>query len=137
MKLKQVMALVAKNWKPGAPIGEPGQPKSELIAGDCKNEIALPSEVNSNDYLPPHMHRWKENNMEQKALLKSTEGLSFPVLVIGQKSAWGNNRYLVRPIGGQGEKWVDSSRLEFETPKNELRPFKSLSAQEIYDTLTD
>ena len=30
--------------------------------------------------------------------------------VLDAKSAYGNVRYLVRPVQGQGEAWVDSSR---------------------------
>lgn len=51
-----------------------------------------------------------------QAYLQSTEGLLFPVEIIGEKTAWGNARRLVRPIGGKGEKWVDISRLMFELP---------------------
>jgi hypothetical protein len=44
------------------------------------------------------------------ALLR-IEAFSVGVKVMDAKQAYGNTRYLVTPTNGQGEAWVDSSRI--------------------------
>jgi len=39
------------------------------------------------------------------------EAFSVAVEVMDAKQAYGNTRYLVQPINGHGEAWVDSSRI--------------------------
>ena len=46
-----------------------------------------------------------------KALLR-VEAFSVMVEVMDVKQAYGNTRYLVEPIGGHGEAWVDKSRIK-------------------------
>jgi len=40
------------------------------------------------------------------------DGLSVDCLVLDTKSAWGMLRLLVKPVAGNGEKWIDSGRLQ-------------------------
>jgi len=44
--------------------------------------------------------------------LLSEGGLSFPVLIKDAKIAYGQARYLVSPIGGRGEVWVNQERVK-------------------------
>ena len=46
-----------------------------------------------------------------RALLR-VEAFSVMVEVMDVKQAYGNTRYLVEPIGGHGEAWVDKSRIK-------------------------
>lgn len=39
------------------------------------------------------------------------ENFVIPVTVSDVKTAYGNTRYLVTPVGGSGTVWVDSSRV--------------------------
>jgi hypothetical protein len=39
-------------------------------------------------------------------------GLSFPVLIKDAKIAYGTARYLVSPVGGKGEVWVNQDRVK-------------------------
>lgn len=38
--------------------------------------------------------------------------LSFPVLIKDAKMAYGQARYLITPIGGKGEVWVNKERVK-------------------------
>ena len=40
--------------------------------------------------------------------------LRFPVRVVDVKQAYGCTRYLVAPVAGEGEAWVDAERVELE-----------------------
>jgi len=40
------------------------------------------------------------------------EAFSVMVEIMDVKQAYGNTRYLVEPIGGHGEAWVDKSRIK-------------------------
>ena len=48
------------------------------------------------------------------ALLRCEQDLRVPVRLSDVKPGWGTFRYLVEPVGGMGEQWVDESRLTFE-----------------------
>ena len=37
--------------------------------------------------------------------------IAFTAIVMDVKSSWGNIRLLVRPLSGQGESWIELSRL--------------------------
>lgn len=37
--------------------------------------------------------------------------LSIKVTILDCKNAYGNTRYLVRPVAGNGERWADSSKI--------------------------
>jgi len=39
-------------------------------------------------------------------------GLSFPVLIKDAKISYGQARFLVSPIGGRGEVWVNQERVK-------------------------
>lgn len=39
-------------------------------------------------------------------------GLSFPVLIKDAKISYGQPRFLVSPIGGKGEVWVNQERVK-------------------------
>jgi len=43
--------------------------------------------------------------------LLSSDKLQFSVLILDAKFSYGNARYLVTPVSGSGEVWVDSSRV--------------------------
>lgn len=45
-----------------------------------------------------------------RALLR-VEAFSVMVEVMDVKQAYGNTRYLVQPVNGHGEAWVDKSRI--------------------------
>jgi hypothetical protein len=51
--------------------------------------------------------------MNKIAQLQSTEGFIIEVRVINKKNSYGNDRYLIEPIAGKGQKWVDAGRLKF------------------------
>ncbi len=38
-------------------------------------------------------------------------GLIFPVSILDARLRWGNVDFLVKPIGGTGEKWVSEMRV--------------------------
>jgi hypothetical protein len=40
-----------------------------------------------------------------------TEGLKVPVTVKDAREVWGRTDYLVTPVGGTGEKWVEQWRV--------------------------
>ena len=44
-----------------------------------------------------------------------TGGLAVTVKIIDAKTAYGNERYEVRPVVGSGSVWVDSKRLTFQS----------------------
>jgi len=44
--------------------------------------------------------------------LLSEGGLSFPVLIKDAKISYGQARFLVSPIGGKGEVWVNQERVK-------------------------
>jgi hypothetical protein len=44
--------------------------------------------------------------------LLSEGTLSFPVLIKDAKMAYGQARYLITPIGGKGEVWVNKERVK-------------------------
>lgn len=48
----------------------------------------------------------------QEAIWNAGNGLSFQVLIEDVKIAYGNTRYQVKPVSGQGSTWVQSG-LEF------------------------
>ena len=41
----------------------------------------------------------------------SSDKLQFDVLILDAKVSYGNARFLVTPVSGSGEVWVDSSRV--------------------------
>jgi len=43
--------------------------------------------------------------------LLSSDKLQFNVLILDAKVSYGNSRFLVIPVSGSGEVWVDSSRV--------------------------
>ena len=43
--------------------------------------------------------------------LLSSDKLQFNVLILDAKVSYGNARFLVTPVSGSGEVWVDSSRV--------------------------
>ena len=45
----------------------------------------------------------------------ATGGLAVTVKIIDAKTAYGNERYEVRPVAGSGSVWVDSKRLTFQS----------------------
>jgi hypothetical protein len=47
-----------------------------------------------------------------KTKLLKVEGFQVSVTVLDAKRAYGNTRYLVSIIDGNGEAWVDESRLQ-------------------------
>lgn len=47
------------------------------------------------------------------ALLR-VESVRVPVHLADVKPGYGSFRFLVRPVGGRGEQWVDEGRLTFE-----------------------
>lgn len=51
--------------------------------------------------------------IDGQAMLHTAEGLGVDVRVIDYKSAYGCDRWLVTPVEGQGEAWVDENRLTF------------------------
>ena len=53
-----------------------------------------------------------KSHVGKRALLRCpSDPLLFPVKIRGAKNAYGNYRYLVAPIRGVGETWVDASRV--------------------------
>ena len=46
--------------------------------------------------------------INKEALWNAGNGLSFRVIVKDYKQAYGCKRYLVAPVNGQGETWVQS-----------------------------
>lgn len=46
-----------------------------------------------------------------KVGMLASEGMEMPVRVLDVKEAWGNMRFLVEPVGGKGQKWVDAVRV--------------------------
>jgi hypothetical protein len=48
-----------------------------------------------------------------KTALLSEGGLSFPVLIKDAKISYGQPRYLITPVGGSGEVWVNDNRIKF------------------------
>jgi hypothetical protein len=48
-----------------------------------------------------------------KTALLTEGGLSFPVLIKDAKISYGQARYLISPIGGKGEVWVNDNRVKF------------------------
>jgi hypothetical protein len=55
---------------------------------------------------------------ERRALLGKTvsvqyfDGLNYYCTVHEEKSTWGHDRFLVRPVAGTGEIWIDAERVE-------------------------
>lgn len=39
------------------------------------------------------------------------DGLSVDCIVLDTKASWGQFRLLVKPVAGDGEKWIDAGRL--------------------------
>ena len=56
------------------------------------------------------MTRELQNYIGQKGLL-SFDVLKCQVNILDAKMAYGNLRFLVTPVSGSGEVWVDSSRV--------------------------
>jgi hypothetical protein len=50
----------------------------------------------------------------QHASFRSADALNIAVTVLDAKTAYGNVRFLVTPVVGNGHVWVDSSRVTFE-----------------------
>jgi hypothetical protein len=48
-----------------------------------------------------------------KTALLSEGGLSFPVLIKDAKISYGQPRFLITPVGGGGEVWVNDNRIKF------------------------
>lgn len=46
-----------------------------------------------------------------KTVRVKVEGFTVPMTISDVKTAYGNKRLLVSPIGGSGESWVDASRV--------------------------
>lgn len=44
-------------------------------------------------------------------VMVKVDGFTVPMTVNDAKTAYGNKRFLVSPVGGSGESWVDSSRI--------------------------
>ena len=59
-------------------------------------------------------------NLGGTALLRCEQDLRVPVRLADVKPGWGTFRYLVEPVGGMGEQWVDESRLTFEKQREEV-----------------
>ena len=53
----------------------------------------------------------------QSGTLRALPYLTFNVLVLNAKIAYGNVRYLVTPVSGTGSVWVDAGRVSFENPQ--------------------
>ena len=49
--------------------------------------------------------------IDRTALLNEG-GLEFPVLIKDAKISYGQARYLVAPVGGKGEVWVNDNRVK-------------------------
>lgn len=47
----------------------------------------------------------------READLRSQDTLRFRVRITDAKISYGNTRFLVSPVSGQGQVWVDSARL--------------------------
>ncbi len=45
------------------------------------------------------------------------DGFSVPMEIHDVKIAYGNKRFLVSPVGGSGEMWVDASRADVALPE--------------------
>lgn len=51
-----------------------------------------------------------------------TEGLKVPVTVKDAREMWGRTDYLITPIGGSGEKWVEAYRVtDLQVPTTDGR----------------
>jgi len=61
------------------------------------------------------------------------DGFSVPMTINDAKTAYGNRRFLVSPVGGSGESWVDASRVDSGVAKPSAPAAKpaALSSVEI------
>jgi len=44
-------------------------------------------------------------------VLLTIDGMQIPVIIINHKLAYGRTLYLIKPVGGCGEKWVSEDRV--------------------------
>ena len=66
-------------------------------------------------------------------VMVKVDGFTVPMTISDAKTAYGNKRFLVSPVGGSGESWVDASRVDSGVAKPSAPAAKpaALSSVEI------
>lgn len=56
-----------------------------------------------------------QSNIGKTGLLApDRRGLRFAVKIVDTKNSYGNERYLIEPVAGEGRAWVDARNVEIE-----------------------